>query len=85
MPPLALNSLETPSQRSAHSGYAHLARGVVGAFRNPTAHDAKIKFTLSEEDTLDMLATSRWSAAVSIRPPSRPAAPRVRRVTPGGS
>lgn len=57
MPPLAFNSLETPSQRSAHSGYAHFARGVVGAFRNPTAHDAKIEFELSEEDALDMLAT----------------------------
>jgi hypothetical protein len=33
------------------------ARGVVGAFRNPTAHDAKIEFSLTEEDALDMLAT----------------------------
>jgi len=57
MPPLAFNSLETTSQRSAHSGYAHFARGVVSAFRNPTAHDAKIEFALSEEDALDMLAT----------------------------
>ncbi len=57
LPPLAFNSLQTPSERSAHSGYAHFARGVVGAFRNPTAHDAKIEFSLTEEDALDMLAT----------------------------
>jgi uncharacterized protein (TIGR02391 family) len=57
MSPLAFNSLQTTSQRSAHSGYAHFARGVVSAFRNPTAHDAKIEFALSEEDALDMLAT----------------------------
>lgn len=57
MPPLAFNSLQTPSQRSAHSGYAHFVRGVVGAFRNPTAHEPKIEFPLSEEDALDMLAT----------------------------
>jgi len=50
-------ALQTPSERSAHSGYAHFARGVVGAFRNPTAHEAKIEFSLTEEDALDMLAT----------------------------
>lgn len=57
MPPLAFNSLQTTSERSAHSGYAHFARGVVGAFRNPTAHEAKVEFSLTEEDALDMLAT----------------------------
>ena len=57
MPPLAFNSLQTPSERSAHSGYANFARGVVGAFRNPTAHDPKVEFPLSEDDALDMLAT----------------------------
>jgi uncharacterized protein (TIGR02391 family) len=43
MPPLAFNALQTPSQRSAHSGYANFVRGVVGAFRNPTAHEPKIR------------------------------------------
>jgi uncharacterized protein (TIGR02391 family) len=57
MPPLAFNSLQTQSERSAHSGYAHFVRGVVGAFRNPTAHKPKIEFPLTEEDALDMLAT----------------------------
>jgi uncharacterized protein (TIGR02391 family) len=57
MPPLAFNSLQTQSERSAHSGYAHFVRGVVGAFRNPTAHEPKVEFTLTEDDALDMLAT----------------------------
>jgi uncharacterized protein (TIGR02391 family) len=57
MPPLAFNSLQTVSERSAHSGYAHFARGVVAAFRNPTAHDPKVEFPLSQSDALDMLAT----------------------------
>ncbi len=57
MPPLAFNSLQTPSHRSAHSGYARFVRGVVGAFRNPTAHEPKIEFALTEEDALDVLAT----------------------------
>jgi len=57
MPPLAFNSLQTQSERSAHSGYANFARGVVGAFRNPPAHEARVEFNLGEEDALDMLAT----------------------------
>lgn len=57
MPPLAFNSLQTVSERSAHSGYAHFARGVVGAFRNPAAHEPKVEFALTEDDALDMLAT----------------------------
>ena len=32
-------------------------RGVVGAFRNPTAHEPRVEFPLAEEDALDMLAT----------------------------
>ncbi len=57
MPPLAFNALRTPSERSAHSGYAHFVRGVVGAFRNPTAHEPRVEFAITEEDALDMLAT----------------------------
>jgi uncharacterized protein (TIGR02391 family) len=57
MPPLAFNSLQTASERSAHSGYVQFARGVVAAFRNPTAHEPKVEFALTEDDALDMLAT----------------------------
>lgn len=32
-------------------------RGVVGVFGNPTAHEPKVEFSLTEEDALDMLAT----------------------------
>lgn len=56
-PPLAFTALQTPSERSAHTGYAHFVRGVVGAFRNPTAHEPKVEFVLREEDAVDMLAT----------------------------
>ena len=57
MPPLAFNALRTASERSAHSGYAHFVRGVVGAFRNPTAHEPRIEFPIGEDDAIDMLAT----------------------------
>lgn len=57
MPPLAFNSLQTSSERSAHRGYANFARGVVGAFRNPTAHEPKVAFDVTKDDAIDMLAT----------------------------
>ncbi|MGE0065889.1 MAG: TIGR02391 family protein [Solirubrobacterales bacterium] len=57
MPPLAFNALQSKSERSAHSGYANFARGIVGAFRNPTAHEPKVEFDMSEADALDMLTT----------------------------
>jgi uncharacterized protein (TIGR02391 family) len=57
MPPLAFNSLQSKSDRSAHRGYEHFVRGVVAAFRNPPAHERKIEYPISEEDALDILAT----------------------------
>jgi uncharacterized protein (TIGR02391 family) len=57
MPPLAFNSLQDASQQSEHEGYANFARGVAGAFYEPTSRRARIEFALSEEDALDMLAT----------------------------
>jgi uncharacterized protein (TIGR02391 family) len=75
MPPLAFNALQTQSEKSAHSGYAHFARGVVGAFRNPTAHDPKLEFSLGEEDALDMLATISMVHRRLDRAVTTPAAP----------
>jgi uncharacterized protein (TIGR02391 family) len=82
VPPLAFNSLQTQSERSAHSGYANFARGVVGAFRNPTAHEPKVEFPLTEADALDMLATismvhRRLDQAVTT--PTAPAYAKLRR------
>ncbi|MEI2702580.1 MAG: TIGR02391 family protein [Baekduia sp.] len=79
MPPLAFNSLQTPSERSAHTGYAHFTRGVVSAFRNPTAHEPKIEFAMSEEDALDMLATISMVHRRLDEAAITPAAPAFRR------
>jgi uncharacterized protein (TIGR02391 family) len=75
MPPLAFNALVTNSERSAHSGYANFARGVVGAFRNPAAHDPKLEFPLSEDDAIDMLATMSMVHRRLDRAVTTPAAP----------
>lgn len=55
-PLLAVNSLSTASERSEQSGFANLVRGTFGMFRNPTAHEARIHWTMSKEDAEDLLS-----------------------------
>ena len=55
-PLLACNPLQTPTHWSEQRGVAELLRGIVGAFRNPTAHEPKVTWFLSENDALDALS-----------------------------
>ena len=54
-PLLAINNLATDSERSEQSGFANLIKGTYGMFRNPTAHEARVKWQMSEEDAEDLL------------------------------
>jgi len=54
-PLLALNSLRTETERSEHKGFAHLLKGVFGVLRNVTAHVPKVKWSIAEQDALDLL------------------------------
>ena len=54
-PLLAINPRTTVSERSEQSGFANLVRGTFGMFRNPTAHEARIHWTMSKEDAQDLL------------------------------
>ena len=54
-PLLAINPRTTFSERSEQSGFANLVRGTFGMFRNPTAHEARIRWTMSKEDAEDLL------------------------------
>jgi len=56
-PRLAFNSLRTETERSEHNGVVHLMKGLVGAFRNPAAHEPEIKWKVEEQDALDVLST----------------------------
>jgi uncharacterized protein (TIGR02391 family) len=56
-PLLACNKLETPTDKSEQRGVAALLRGIFAAFRNPTAHEPKITWYISELDALDALST----------------------------
>jgi uncharacterized protein (TIGR02391 family) len=55
-PMLAINRLTTESEWSEQRGFANLLRGVYGMFRNPTAHEARVKWMMSREDAEDLLS-----------------------------
>ncbi len=56
VPYLALNRLQTESERSEQLGFMNLLRGLFGTFRNTTAHAPKITWPISEQDALDILS-----------------------------
>lgn len=55
-PLVALNRYDTASLQNEQKGIAHLARGLVHAFRNVTAHEPQIEWMISEDDALDMMS-----------------------------
>ena len=56
MPFLAFNALQTETEQSEHSGLMNLMKGMVGTFRNVTAHAPKVSWSISEEDALDLMS-----------------------------
>lgn len=60
MPLLAFNSLQTETERSEHNGLMQLMKGMFGVFRNVTAHAPKIKWSISEQDALDLLTIASY-------------------------
>ena len=55
LPVLAINSLETETERGEQRGFINLLVGVFGTVRNPLAHSPKIEWSMSEQDALDIL------------------------------
>jgi uncharacterized protein (TIGR02391 family) len=55
-PVLAFNTLQTPTERSEHTGLMNLIKGLFGTFRNTTAHAPKITWVINKQDALDMLS-----------------------------
>ncbi len=56
IPYLALNTLQTESERSEQKGFMNLLKGLFGMFRNTTAHVPKITWRIDEKDALDILS-----------------------------
>jgi uncharacterized protein (TIGR02391 family) len=54
-PLLAINLLITETDRGEQRGFANLLIGLFGTIRNPTAHNPKIEWDMSEQDALDVL------------------------------
>ena len=57
-PLIAFNKMLNDSQKSEHKGLTQLLRGVVAAFRNPTAHEAKVLWEIDEQEALDIMSLS---------------------------
>lgn len=55
IPMIAINPLKSKSERSEQSGFANLVRGTFGMFRNPTAHEARVRWDMSKVDAEDLL------------------------------
>ena len=54
-PMLAINPRSTVSEKSEQSGFANLVKSAFGMFRNPTAHEARIHWTMTKDDAEDLL------------------------------
>nr|VFK24570.1 MAG: TIGR02391 family protein [Candidatus Kentron sp. LFY] len=56
VPHLALNTLQTESEKSEQKGFVNLLKGLFGTFRNTTAHAPKITWNIEEQDALDIFS-----------------------------
>ena len=54
-PMIAINPLSSESECGEQRGFANLVRGTFGMFRNPTAHEPRIHWSLSKSDAQDLL------------------------------
>jgi uncharacterized protein (TIGR02391 family) len=76
-PFLRINAFVTETEKNEQRGFANLAKGLFGTFRNPTAHAAKIEWPLAEQDALDLFALAsyvhrRVDAATLAKPGAMP-------------
>lgn len=56
-PRVRINALATETERSEHTGFGNLIKGVFGLFRNVTAHAPRAVWQVSEADALDLFTT----------------------------
>lgn len=54
-PLLAMNELKTETEKGEQRGFVNLLIGIFGTIRNPLAHNPKIEWDTTEQDTLDIL------------------------------
>ena len=54
-PVVAINQLQTETEKGEQRGFASLLKGLYGTVRNPLGHEAKIEWEMTEQDALDIL------------------------------
>ncbi|MFD9666726.1 TIGR02391 family protein [Rhodococcus sp. NPDC059968] len=57
VPMLAINELNSVTERDEQTGLANLVKGLNGLFRNPVAHDPRLKREISNDELLDIMTT----------------------------
>lgn len=55
VPLLAINSLRTQTEKDEQTGLANLVKGLIGLYRNPTAHDPRLNRTINDDELLEVL------------------------------
>ena len=58
LPLLAINPLNTETDKGEQRGFTNLLIGLFGTIRNPIAHNPKIEWPMNEQDALDILTTA---------------------------
>ena len=54
-PILIINDYQSASEKNEHTGFCNLLKGLCSLFRNPTAHEPKIDWEITEQDALEIL------------------------------
>jgi uncharacterized protein (TIGR02391 family) len=60
-PLLRINGFATDSEKSEQRGFANLLKGLLGVFRNPTAHAPRLEWQMREEDALDLFTFASYA------------------------
>lgn len=55
-PIVIINNYTTSSEKNEHTGFCNLLKGLCSMFRNPTAHEPKVDWPMSEQDALEILS-----------------------------
>lgn len=55
-PILAINPRQTKSEKDEQKGFVNLLTGVYGMFRNPTSHEARIHWPMTQQDAEDLMS-----------------------------
>jgi uncharacterized protein (TIGR02391 family) len=55
-PRLFINKFSSETEKMEQRGFSNLLKGIYGTFRNPTAHEARIKWVMTKEDAKDILS-----------------------------